>query len=258
MSKIIVCYKWVLIEEDIKVNPDLSIDTSKAKGKISDYDRNAIEAAVQTAAVSGDEVVALTFGNASAETSLKDALSRGPGEGYLVKDDTAAGADGYVTSVVLAAAIKKISDYKLVICAEGASDTYAHQVGPRLGAVLDIPVITNVCSFKVEGDTLTAQRKLEDCMETVTTNLPAVITILPTVGAAPIPGLKQVMAAGKKPVTRVGVAELGLDASQVRPRNEDQGIKGYAMTRKNIIFREGDARAKVNQLVDCLKKEGVR
>lgn len=257
MSKVIVCYKWVLNEEDIKINPDLSIDTSKAKGKISDYDRNAIEAAVQTAAGMGDEVIAMTFGNASAEQSLKDALSRGPAAGYLIKDEAAINADGYVTSNVLAAAIKKINDYSLIICAEGASDTYAHQVGPRIGAILNIPVISNVSSFKVEGEKIIAKRKLEDCTETVTATLPAVVTILPVVCEAPIPGLKQVLAAGKKPVTKYSAADLGLDISVIQPKSEDLGMKGYAMTRKNIIFREGDTSAKVNQLVDCLKKEGV-
>ncbi len=247
----------MFIEEDIKVNPDLSIDTSKAKGKISDYDRNAIEAAVQIAAKTGDQVVALTFGSAGAEQSLKDALSRGPAAGYLVKDEAAVGADGYVTSVVLAAAIQKISDYQLIICAEGASDTYAHQVGPRIGAILDIPVISNVIGFKVDGDILIAQRKLEDCLETVAAKLPVVITVLPAVAEAPIPGLKQVLAASKKPVTKVTRDELGLDKSTIQPRSENLGIKGYAMTRKNIIFREGDAGEKVNRLVDCLKKEGV-
>src|SRR5690606_6347101 len=47
MSKIVACYKWVLDESDIRINSDLSVDFSKAKGKISDYDRNAIEAAVK-------------------------------------------------------------------------------------------------------------------------------------------------------------------------------------------------------------------
>ena len=257
MSKIIVCYKWVLIEEDIKINSDLSIDTSKAKGKISDYDRNAIEAAVQTAVDTGSEVIAMTFGDTSAEQSLKDVLSRGPNSGYLIKDEAAVNADGYMTAIVLAAGIEKINNYSLIICAEGASDTYAHQVGPRIGAILNVPVISNVINFKVIGDKITAQRTLEDCVETVTAILPVVVTVLPEVCEAPIPGLKQVLAAKKKPVTKVSVAELGLDTSVIQPKSEDLGIKGYAMSRKNIIFRDGDNRVKVNQLVGTLKKEGV-
>ena len=61
MSRIIACYKWVADEADMKINPDMSVDLSKAKGKISDYDKNVIEAAVQMAKISGDLAVTLTL-----------------------------------------------------------------------------------------------------------------------------------------------------------------------------------------------------
>lgn len=94
MSKIIACYKWVADEADIKINADLSVDIKKAKGKISDYDKNAIEAAVQTASALGGQAVTLTFGTATAKQSLKDALSRGPEEGYWINAEAAGEADG--------------------------------------------------------------------------------------------------------------------------------------------------------------------
>lgn len=76
---IIACYKWVLDEQDIKITTgSLALDTSRAKGKISEYDKNAIEEAVLQAAKSGAEVSTLTFGTGKAKASLKDALSRGP------------------------------------------------------------------------------------------------------------------------------------------------------------------------------------
>lgn len=82
MTKIIACYKWVADEADLRINPDMSVDLSKAKGKISDYDKNAIEAAVQATKGTGDTAVTLTFGSGKAKQSLKDALSRGPAEGF--------------------------------------------------------------------------------------------------------------------------------------------------------------------------------
>jgi len=46
MLKIIICFKWVKAEDDLRIDPaTLNVDLSKAKGKISEYDRNAIEAA---------------------------------------------------------------------------------------------------------------------------------------------------------------------------------------------------------------------
>jgi electron transfer flavoprotein beta subunit len=254
MSKIIACYKWVADEADIKINPDLSVDLSKAKGKISDYDKNAIEAAVQTAASLGEKAVSLTFGNASAKQSLKDALSRGLEEGYWINAEEAAKADGAVTAKALAAAIDKISDYSLVICAEGASDTYARQTAPRIGAALHLPVITSVVQMSFNGSTLIAVRKLEDNMETVQVELPAVIAVLPEINEPPIPGLKAVMAAGKKPVTEFKATDLGIDFT---PKNQVTTVKGYVMNRKNIIFREGSAADQVKALAAALRKECV-
>mgnify|MGYP001547000288 CR=1 FL=1 len=53
MPKVLVCYKWVLDESDIRINPDLSVDFSKAKYKISDYDKHTIEAGSQAAKALG-------------------------------------------------------------------------------------------------------------------------------------------------------------------------------------------------------------
>ncbi len=254
MSKIIACYKWVADEADIRINPDLSVDTRKAKGKISDYDKNAIEAAVEVAAQIGGQAVTLTFGDAGAKPSLKDALSRGPEEGYWINAQEAGQADGAVTARALAAAIQKIGDFSLIICAEGASDTYARQTAPRIGAILDLPVITSVLKMSFNGNSLIATRKLEDSLETVKVDLPAVVAVLPEANSPAIPGLKAVMAAGRKPVTEYPAADLGIDFT---PRNQVKAVRGYVMNRKNIIFNTGEAADQVKELVAALRKECV-
>lgn len=254
MPKMVACYKWVLDEADIRINSDLSVDMSKAKGKISDYDKNAIEAAVKLAEVAGAKPVGLTFGNSKTKQSLKDALSRGLEEAYWVKADEAARADGLVTARALAAGIKAMGDVSLVICAEGASDTYARQTAPRIGALLDLPVVTSIAHISLDGTTVTALRKLDDCLETVKVDLPAVIAVLPEAFQPTIPGLKAVMAAGKKPVTEYEAKELGVDLVVKREVTE---VKAYAQERRNVMVEGDDAAAKVAGLVANLKKEGV-
>lgn len=258
MANIIVCYKWVLDEEDLKINPaDLSVDASKAKGKISEYDRNAIAAAVNMAKVTGDQVVALSYGNGTVKNSLKDALSRGPAAGYWVNDPAADTADGFVTSSVLAAAIGNIGSYSLIICGEGAADTYAHQIGPRLGALLNLPVISCVNDMHMDGDLLIATRKLDDCLETVSVKLPAVVTVLPEMCPAPIPGLKAVLDAGKKPTSELSVIGLALPPSSLEPKRSILAVKGYAADRKQQMIKGDTPAASVEQLVGLLKQEGV-
>jgi electron transfer flavoprotein beta subunit len=254
MPNVITCYKWVVDEADIRINPDLTVDFSKAKGKISDYDRNAIEAAIQAAVVLGGEAFGLTFGTENANKSLKDALSRGLEQVFFVKSNAAAEADGRVTARTLAAAVKKIDDVGLVLCAEGASDTYARQTAPRIGAALDWPVVTSVSKIEIAGNMLSAIRKLDDCEQTVKVELPCVVAVLPEINSAPIPGLKAVLAAGKKPTTTILPDELGIDYA---PKTQVTELKGYKMNRKSIVITEGEATAKVNALVAALRKEGV-
>lgn len=253
---VIVCYKWVLDEADVQIRPDHSVDFGRAKSKISDYDRNAIEAAMQCAGA-GDTVVALTYGTTTVQKSVKDVLSRGPAQACYVSDESARTADGAATAKVLAAAIRKIGAVKLVVCAEGASDTYAHEVGPRIGVLLGLPVVSNASALTIDGDLLTATRVLNDAVETVRVALPAVVTVLPQAAAAPIPGLKAVLAAGKKPVKELTLAGLGLQAAGLAPKNAVTCDQGYAMSRKNVIFKEGEVADQVRQLVDSLVKEGV-
>lgn len=258
MSKVIVCFKWVKSEEDLRIDPaTLNVDLSRARGKISEYDRNAIAAAKLAAEAAGGETVALTFGAADAKASLKDALSRGPEQLFWVNDPSAETADGHVTANVLAAAIKKIGDCRLVICAEGAADTYAHQVGPRIGAIMDIPVVSYVKEMKVDGKRLTAVRRLENSLERVEVELPAVVTVLPEITPAPIPGLRAILDAGKKPVTEFKLGNLEIVEDDIKRKTAVSSFKGCAMRRKNIILNDGDANEKAKTLVSALKREGV-
>lgn len=255
---IIACYKWVLDEQDIKITPgNLALDVSRAKGKISEYDKNAIEEAVIQAQTCEAEVISLTFGNSKAKQSLKDALSRGPAKGYWVNDTAADTADGYVTANVLSAAIKKIGGYDLILFGEGSSDTYGQQVGPRVATLLGIPAITFVSQIKIEGDTVIATRKLENCTEQIRVKLPAVITVLPEINKPRIPSLKQVLGASKKPVQEWKITDLGLGDTALVPKTKLKSIQGFVMKRKNQIYKAGTVEENVEALVAALTKDGV-
>lgn len=257
MQKLLVCYKWVLDEQDIKIAGDLSLDTARAKYKISDYDKNAIEEGALLAEKHGVTVEALTFGNAAAKQSLKDALSRGLDKVYWIGDAAADQADAFVTANILAAAIKKVGQFDLILCGEGSSDSYSQQTAPRLAALLGIPAITFVQQLSVADGCITATRKLGDCTEEVTVTGPAVISVLPEINKPRIPGLKQVMAAAKKPSEEIKLADLGLSAEEITPKVSCLALKGYVMDRKKVIFKETSQADNVAKLVASLTQEGL-
>lgn len=255
MANIVVCYKWVVDEADLRFGGDGAVDTSRAAYKISEYDRNALQAAVDVAEEE-DAVIALTFGEEGAKKSMKEALSRGVDSGLIVADALASQADGPLTAEVLAAAIRGIDDVKFVMCSDGAGDTYARQTGPRLAALLGIPSISSVIGLAVEGDEVVARRKVEGGIQVVKATLPAVVSVLPEINVPPIPSMKAVLGAGKKPVEQKSVADLEVGVA-LEPKVETLHQGAYESKRKNVMISDGAADEMVAELIEFLKKEGV-
>jgi electron transfer flavoprotein beta subunit len=259
MPKVLACYKWTLDEKDIKINPeDLSLDTTRAKGKISDFDHNAIEEATLIVEQHGGAVHALSYGTATVKQSLKDVLSRGPESVYWIADKSAETADAYVTAKVLAAAIRKLGSYDLIVCGEGSSDVFNQQTAVRLGALLGLPCVSFVLKISVEGDTVKATRKLGDCTEVATVKGPVVLSVLGQINKPRIPSLKQVLGAAKKPNQEIKITDLGLQPEALQPKSVRGEVKGFVAKRKNIIYKESNASANVAKLAGSLAAEGLR
>lgn len=253
MGNVIACYKWVVDEEDIRVSDDLSVDFSRAQKKIGDYDKNAIQASVEIAQALEGQAIGLTLGDATAQKSVKEALSRGLDELVWINAGERAPIDFGITASALGHAINTIGDVALVVCAEGSSDQFARQTPVRLAKKLGWPVVTCVTSAKVEGNALLLERTLDNEVETVKVSLPAVISVLPEIAEPPIPSLKQIMAAGKKPQREIPVAELAIPFDT---NMTIDSVSGYASDRKGIIFDAGDENY-ITELIAALHKEGV-
>lgn len=253
MPNVVTCFKWVYDDADIRIGSDLSVDTKRAQKKISEYDNNALEAGKIAAAAIGGQHIGLTCGPKDTKKGLKSALSRGLDKAIWVNSGDVMPASGD-TAKVLAAALAKTEDAGLVICSDGSGDLFARQTGPRVAATLGWPVVTGAVKIEVDGASLKVTRKLENTLETVRVQMPVVVTVQPEINDAPLPGLQDVIKAGKKEVTEIPLADLG-----VEPEEGLQLISelGSVMERKNIVFKEGDMQEKVDALVQDLKKEGV-
>ena len=259
MKKIAVCYKWVLSDADIRVNDRThQLDMEKCKPQISEYDRNGIECGVQVKAATGAELIGLTCGTASA-ASAKDALSRGPDAVYCLDDPVMAEADSGATSKVLAGIIRTVGDIDVIICAEGSSDEYARQVGPRLAALLGWPSVSYVSKVTVRGDSFELERKMEEGAEMVTVAAPVVLSVLPDVGEAPIPGVKQILGAKKKPVNEMKLDGIGLSADTVRPQMKIESVLAPSTERKSIHLNPDGVslEAAAAKLVQQLSADGI-
>ncbi|MDR1711662.1 MAG: electron transfer flavoprotein subunit beta/FixA family protein [Propionibacteriaceae bacterium] len=252
MTDVIVGCKWVLDEADVRVQADQSVDFSLAKSKISEYDKNAIEAAVQLAQQLGGKAVGVTAGPATAKKALTEALTRGLDEAVLV-DTGDAGSSAQIAAQVLAAEARE-RGAELIVVAEGSSDDYARQTPSRAGAILDWPVVTAVSGFAAAEGQLKVSRAADDAVQELTVTLPAVISVLPEACDAPIPSLKAALAAKKKPASEQSGADLGVTPVA---NATTTSVTGYASERQCVLV-EGDSMAeKAAKLAAILKKEGV-
>ncbi len=253
MPRILTCYKWVIDQADIKTAPgSKELDLERVAYRISEYDRYAIEESTLLIENYGGSAAAITVGAPSARKSLKDVLSRGPEKAYFVNDPAYENLEPSQTAAILAAAIHARAEYDLIICGEGSGDLYAQQVGPRLAELLNIPCVTYVNKLTIDGDHLIAERKMEEGIEVLSLPLPALVSVLPDINTPRIPGLKDTLAAGKKPVEEITAADIG---QEFVPCLHTRSILAASMARNGVKF--GADPGEIGKFVDSVLKTGL-
>ena len=126
-------------------------------------DKAGLEAALRLKDQYGAEVTVLTMGLPKAGDTLREALAMGADNAVvLVTDRVLGGADTWATSSTIAAAIREMGDYDLIITGRQAIDGDTAQVGPQISEHLDIPVISYARKIEIEGDAVKVQRQYDD------------------------------------------------------------------------------------------------
>ena len=97
-------------------------------------------------------------------------------------------------------------DYDVIICGDGSADIFAQQVDVQLAYKLGIPSVNSVISLEAGAGAITARRKLEDVIETVELPLPCLVAVTPDIALPRIPGMGDILKAGKKPMEVSGAA----------------------------------------------------
>ena len=214
---IIVCIKQVPETTEVKINPQTNtLVREGVKAVINPFDMYAIEEAVRLKERFGGKISVVTMGPPQAEQALREAISMGADEGYLVCDRAFAGSDTWATSYTLAGAIKKLGVFDLIICGKQASDGDTAQVGPGISTHLNIPQVTYVKKVEeVTDQSMRLERMLEEGYEVIQTPLPALLTVVKEINEPRIPSLKGLMRAKAAKITLLTQKELNLDPQQI-------------------------------------------
>ncbi|EHR52074.1 electron transfer flavoprotein, beta subunit [Saccharomonospora marina XMU15] len=217
MTNIVVLVKQVpdTYSERKLSETDHTLDRESADAVIDEINERAVEEALKIKEAGEGEVTVLCVGPERATDAIRKALSMGADKAVHVCDEALHGSDMLATAKVIAAAVRQIEGVDLVIAGNEASDGRGGAVPAVLAELLGLPQLTHARQLTVDGGSVKVDRETEDGITHLEASLPAVVSVTEKINEPRYPSFKGIMAAKKKPVQTLTVADLGVDASEV-------------------------------------------
>lgn len=185
---------------------------------VNPWDEYTLETGIQLKEEQGGQVTVLCLGQADSTEAIKRGLAMGADEAVLIADPLLEGSDSLVTARLLLAAIRKLGDFDLIVAGRSAIDGNTAATAVQIAALLDIPQLSYVAAIKAidpAARTIKVERLMEGGRETVSSKLPAVISVVKEINEPRYPSFMGIRKAAKKAIPTWGVADLGLSADQV-------------------------------------------
>ena len=211
--KILVAVKRVIdYNVQIRVKEDGSgINTDNVKMSTNPPDDNAIEEAVKLKeSGKAKEIVAVTIGEEKAQETIRKALAVGADRGIHIK------SENYIEPLGIATILKKIVEKEkpdLVFLGKQAIDDDCNQTGQMLAALLGWPQGTFASKIEHKDRVIEVTREVDEGLETIEINLPAVITCDLRLNEPRFASLPNIMQAKKRPIEQLNAKDLGVDIS---------------------------------------------
>jgi len=228
---------------------DRTLDRTGVDGRLSELDEDAVEQAVRLLeAGAASEISYLTMGPARAVDAVRKALAMGGDRAVHVLDDALHGSDAVGTSLVLAAALRRM-EFDLVVFGMASTDAEMAVLPVMVADRLHLPAVVNATTLRVDGSTVTAERDTDDATEEVVAPLPALVSVTDRSGEARYPSFKGIVAAKKKPVTTWSLADLEIAADRVGTGGAATEVLAIRQRPPReagtVITDEGDAAARL-------------
>jgi electron transfer flavoprotein beta subunit len=215
--KVLIAVKRVIdYNVKIRVKSDNSgVETANVKMSMNPFDEIAVEEAIRLKeAGTASEIIAVSMGTAQSSETIRTALAMGADRGILVETDTE--LQPLAVAKLLKAIVYKESP-EIVIVGKQAIDDDSNQTGQMLAALLGWPQGTFASKLVPANDKASVTREVDGGLETISINLPAVISTDLRLNEPRYASLPNIMKAKKKPIDILTPDELGVD---VTPRLE--------------------------------------
>lgn len=258
---IIVCVKQVPGTTEVKMNKETNtIIREGIESIINPFDTFAIEEALKIKDKVNGKVTALSMGIPNTSTLLKQAMSLGVDEAFLLSDRAFAGADSLATAYTLSMGIKYINDYNLIICGKQATDGDTAQVGPSLAGKLNIPYITYVSEIEeLKDGYIRCKRLIENGYEIIESTLPALITVVEDLNVPRLPSIKNLRESINKEVTILSANDINADTKLTGLNGSPTQVVKTFIPEYDITSEviEGSPEKQADELVEKLLSMGL-
>ncbi len=212
--KIVVFMKQVFdTEAKIALDGDGKINKQDVSLVMNPYDEYAVELGLRIQEKFKGEVTVVSVGGTETQDALRQALAMGADKAVLI-DPGVEDIDEFTTATILAKAVAKM-EYDIILGGFKAIDDGSCQVCGRVAEILGIPVVNMVTAAEVEEGKAVVKCDIDGGTAEIEVNLPAILTAQKGEIEPRYPSMKGIMKAKKKPMEKIGLGDLGLDASQV-------------------------------------------
>ncbi|ROR97732.1 electron transfer flavoprotein beta subunit [Salana multivorans] len=248
----VVAYKWSANPQDAVVGSDGTVDWSRAKAGVGEYDTIPIELGRRLADATGDELVGVSVGPAAVASPMakKAALSRGLDRAVVLADDAVAGWN--LTRVAAAlAALADRAGATIVLTGDASVDENAKMTSALVAGSLGWPCFQDVSEVARTDDGWRLTQVVSGGTREIEVSGGVVVAVTTDAVVPRVPGMKEILAAGKKPVDEVSVSEIELPEAALEIQGRARPVMA---TRKHHVFGGTDA---VNQLVAAMRADGA-
>jgi electron transfer flavoprotein beta subunit len=254
--KVVVCVKQVpdsWAQKSLRES-DSTVDRAAADRVLNDLDEYAVEEALRLQEAHGGpeavEVVVMSMGPSEAVDSIRKALQMGADSGIHITDDALHGTDAMGTSAVLAAALHAQSADVLLFGIE-STDAKMSVIPAMVAERLSLPQLTAAQKVQIDPAARTAriERQTAQGHEVVEASLPAVVSVVEKINEPRYPSFKGIMAAKKKPIETLSLADVGVSAESVGLANAWTRVDSFAArppkAKGTVITDDGDGGSRI-------------
>jgi electron transfer flavoprotein beta subunit len=228
---------------------DHTLDRAAAEVVLDEINERALEEALKIKEAGQGEVTVVTMGPPRATEAIRKALSMGADKAVHLSDEALHGSCTIATAKALAKLIGTLGDVDLIIAGNEATDGTMGAVPAMVAEVLGLPELTHARKVTLEGRTVTVERQTDDAITVLQAELPAVISVNEKINEPRYPSFKGIMAAKRKPVSTLSLADAGIERNEVGLANATSTVIESAprppRVAGQIVTDEGEGAAMV-------------